>query len=444
MKMLPKALTRLKQEAKKLKKEKDIPQIEAIEIIAKQYGFLNWHAVLEAFKSDQDDDLNTEAKINLADNKKFFASQGIDFSIFEPTATGLKKSILDATAPVRAHLAVEKFHYFDQQKQGQEFKVVKKAYFVSQSELKKTRVSLYRPETKNGDPRFWFTELGSYASPQDQIAIIVFDDSLYLFNVSQIKFRDFDSNTEGGAFFSRYVQSKNNISEELLGKLRVIAKHPIKSVRSGDTAIGMAIEAALGIAANSSKKPDYKGIELKSGRVGKNRTTLFAQIANWSLSACKSSAEILNKYGYVRENGDTKLYCTISSTKPNSQGLQFFYDASVDQLIEKHNGSEIVAIWSGDVLRTRLLEKHAETFWVNAKSYFIDGIEHFDLVSVTHTKQPLVSQLLPLIEAGIVTMDHLIKRKSGTSAVSEKGPLFKVNKSNLALLFPEPKTYSLK
>jgi hypothetical protein len=41
-------------------------------------------------------------------------------------------------------------------------------------------------------------------------------------------------------------------------------------------------------------------------------------------------------------------------------------------------------------------------------------------------------------------MDHLIKRKCGASSAAEKGPLFKINKRDLAFLFPEPKTYSLK
>jgi hypothetical protein len=43
-------------------------------------------------------------------------------------------------------------------------------------------------------------------------------------------------------------------------------------------------------------------------------------------------------------------------------------------------------------------------------------------------------------------MDHLIKRKitdTGKKQVSEKGPLFKIDKRNLNLLFPAPITYSI-
>ena len=198
----------------------------------------------------------------------------------------------------------------------------------------------------------------------------------------------------------------------------------------------------LGIPANSSKLPDYKGIELKSGRGHKTRTTLFAQVADWSISPCKKSAEILNKYGYERE-GDFKLYCTVTTRRENTQGLSFIYDQTTDQLQEWHNKMDFVAAWPGDLLRKRLKEKHAETFFVEAKSETINGVEQFQLLKVTHTKSPILSQLLPLIQSGVVTMDHLIKRSGKNNRVNEKGPLFKINKRDLELLFPQPITYSL-
>jgi hypothetical protein len=166
-------------------------------------------------------------------------------------------------------------------------------------------------------------------------------------------------------------------------------------------------------------------------------------VADWEKSPCKSSAEILDKYGYQRAI-DFKLYCTVSTQKANSQGLQFFYDEANDQLIEKDRDGKNVAIWPGRLLRDRLLQKHAETFWIAARTIMVKGVEHFELISVTHTKRPLVSQLIPLIEAGVITMDHLIKRIGGKSAAAEKGPLFKINKRDLSFLFPDPKTYLLK
>lgn len=443
MSFLPKSINRLRQEAKALGKKKEISYSSALETIARSYGFPNWKAVVNV--SEQTKVVDTELLDDVVTkNKKLFVSLAIEFSMFEPTETGLKKSILDTTQPVRKHFKSENFHSFDQQGQGQEHKIIANAYLVTDDNIIKTTVSLYRPKTKQGDPRMWFKLLPSYANPDEQIAIVVFESELYLFNFSRICFESIASENIVSKLIKHIASSFNNIAEELLQKLKDIAKKPIKVSVKGDTAVGMAVELALGISANSSKQPDYKGIELKAGRGGNNRTTLFAQVADWNISPCKSSAEILNKYGYQRDD-DFKLYCTVSTQKANSQGLQFFYDESSDQLIEKDSENKNVAIWSGELLRKRLQEKHAETFWVKAKSTIIDGIEYFELLSVTHTRKPLESQFLPLIRLGVIMMDHLIKRKGGNKpTVSEKGPLFKINKKNLALLFPEPRVYSLK
>jgi hypothetical protein len=465
MSFLPKSVSRLRQEAKALSKKEAIPHTTALEFIARSYGFPNWKAVLNASDKsciaeqstplvfndypqdsdavEQSTDFSDDVEVRVSKNKAYFVSLGIEFSMFEPTITGLKKSIIDATSSVRSHFELEKFHFFDQQGQGGNHKVTKCAYFVTIDAITSSKVSLYRPKTKQGDPRMWFSKLQSFAQPTEKIAIVVFDDGLYLFNFSCICLENLTSESEAAKFIAHYVNSKNSIAEELLKKLKKIAKSPIKSIIKGDTAVGMAVEFALNIVANSSKQPDYKGIELKAGRGEKNRASLFAQVADWSISPCKSSADILDKYGYQRED-DFKLYCTVSAQKVNSQGLRFFYDESADQLIEKDRDNNNVAIWQGTLLRKRLLEKHTETFWINATSIMINGVEHFKLISVTHTKRPLESQLLPLIQSGMITMDHLIKRKGGSKpSVSEKGPLFKIDKRNLAFLFPEPKVYFL-
>ena len=61
----------------------------------------------------------------------------------------------------------------------------------------------------------------------------------------------------------------SDIADELLHKLvKISNKGFIRTVTSGDTGIGMTVESELGIVANSSRSPDYKGIELKSTRVG--------------------------------------------------------------------------------------------------------------------------------------------------------------------------------
>ncbi|VEJ54322.1 MvaI/BcnI family restriction endonuclease [Pragia fontium] len=476
---------RFKQQAKKLKKQySHLSQDDALQRVAKENKFGNWKAVTNAYKLNQkltvptpdvsmdfvhDDDielseeeelnikherqqdLDDDLKLKVINNKKELAQLAIEFSMFEPTITGLKKSILDATQTVRTHFELTNLHFYEQQGQGSdEHGVKKKAYFLTPTQRIESKVSLYRPKAKKGDPRMWFSGLGEFASAGSQVAIIVFKDSLYLLNLSEVNLEtELQSSNIIKTFINEYLYESNSVANELLDKLRILAKQPIQATHQGDTAVGMSIEHALGIIANSSKLPDYKGIELKSGRgSSKNRSTLFAQVAQWELSPYKKSAEILDKFGYFREE-DFKLYCTISSQKPNSQSLIFKVDN--DQLQEwstqTENGKlkykEHIASWSGHLLRQRLKEKHAETFWIEVSSTFVNGIEYFQLLSVTHTKAPLLNQLIPLIQNGVITMDHLIKRSSKNNRVSEKGPLFKIDQKNFDLLFPEPMKYKL-
>lgn len=178
-----------------------------------------------------------------------------------------------------------------------------------------------------------------------------------------------------------------------------------------DTAIGRTIEHALGIPMNSSPFPDYKGIELKSSRLNKfsNRTNLFAQVPDWSISSLKSSGEIVDKYGYER-NGDLKLYCTLKILTYNSQGLRFELDFENDLLKETHINDGDVVRWLGATLRNKLLEKHRETFWIKSDSNILNEEKFFTLKSITHTKNPLSNQFLILVEQGMITMDHLKER----------------------------------
>lgn len=226
---------------------------------------------------------------------------------------------------------------------------------------------------------------------------------------------------------------------------KIASSGPIPSLVAADTSVGRTLETALGIDINSSKQPDYKGIELKSFRSSrKNRKNLFAQVPDWSLSKFKSSAEILDAFGYHRKD-DFKLNCTVSAITQNSQGLSLRLDSDIKQLIENSDNPEIgdFVVWTLDKLHKRLLQKHRETFWVEAESTSIDGIEHFQYSIVEHTKKPIVSQFDLLIDQGIITLDHLIKRNS-RGAVVEKGPLFKIKPSGLDLLFPPSEKYNLR
>lgn len=99
-------------------------------------------------------------------------------------------------------------------------------------------------------------------------------------------------------------------------------------------------------------------------------------------------------------------------------------------------------VWTLDKLHNRLIEKHKETFWVAADTINDNGKEYFQYKQVEHTKKPILSQFDILLEQGVITLDHLIKRNS-KGRVAEKGPLFKIKPNSLDLLFPPSNIYNL-
>jgi hypothetical protein len=379
---------------------------------------------------------------------KFLTEKSVELCLIEPTGTGLEKSIMDATGSVRTYLKANNIHDFELQKQGQESKIQITSYLISSDSLVNSVASLYRPNTKKGDPRIWFKGLGSYSKSNDILGIIAFEGNLYVLNITQLDLHKLIESKISNPLqdlVNEINQISNEVAEELLILLnKIAAKGPVPAMLQADTAIGRTLETLLGIDINSSKKPDYKGIELKSYRDKRgNRKNLFAQVPDWNLSKFKSSSEILNAFGYSRGD-DFKLYCTVSTLVRNSQGLKLKMDSEISQLIENSDKSSVgdFVVWGLDTLHKRLLEKHNETFWIAADSFTIGGKEHFQYKKVEHTKKPIVSQFDILLEQGIITLDHLIKRKS-TGSVVEKGPIFKIKPNALDLLFPPSQSYSL-
>ena len=387
----------------------------------------------------------TEIEINRI---KILTENSVELCLIEPTETGLVKSIMDATGSVRNFLKSKKIHDFGLQNQGQESKVLIPSKLIDTDKNINSLASLYRPNTKNGDPRIWFKGLGNYSRANDILGIIEFEGTLYVLNITQIDLEKLLNSTINNPL-KELIEEINHISNEVADELlillnKIASQGPVPAMLKADTAIGRTLETLLGIDINSSKKPDYKGIELKSYRDKKgNRKNLFAQVPDWSLSKVKSSAEILDNFGYSRGE-DFKLYCTVSALVRNSQGLTLKLDSKINQLLEnsdKANIGDFIA-WNLETLHNRLLEKHNETFWIAADSIIIGNKEHFQFKKVEHTRKPIVTQFDILLEQGIITLDHLIKRNS-TGKVIEKGPIFKIKPNALELLFPPSQSYSL-
>ena len=72
---------------------------------------------------------------NETNNMEFLTEKGIPFTLIEPTQTGLKKSIMDATSTVRFFLETNSIHDYKQQKQGVDNKLIYPATITIQKPL---------------------------------------------------------------------------------------------------------------------------------------------------------------------------------------------------------------------------------------------------------------------------------------------------------------------
>ena len=90
---------------------------------------------------------------------KALTEKSISVTLIQPTKTGLEKSIMDATVSVRNYLKEEKIHDFEIQKQGPNHKIIVRANLYDKVKAINSKASLYRPRTKKGDPRIWFSGL---------------------------------------------------------------------------------------------------------------------------------------------------------------------------------------------------------------------------------------------------------------------------------------------
>ncbi len=392
-----------------------------------------------------------------AKNVKFLVDNQVSFATIQITETGLKKSILDATAPVRAYLKENGIHDYEQQPQGELGKRLIDTLILTSTEEHFTKTSLYRPITKKGDPRMWVNKVRGvdFLHADDIFAIIAYGGLLYTVNLTTVDISMVCSSciaTPLKDLIDQIATIKSSVSEELLGLIKDRMSDWTLAKRFADTGVGRTVESLLGIPMNADTIPDYKGIELKSHReTSKVRNTLFTQSPDWNISRLKSGKAVVEEYGYISDGYNHKtLHVTLSANRPNQQGLGLFVAAQTGlleadefSLMQMEDGSfqkiKDVAAWRLLKLHERLLIKHRETFWIDTETRKVNGKEYFRCTEILHTKNPIPAQFDVLLDQGQITVDFLLCRRSGGDTYS-----FKIKSEAKGLLFPQSETYNLR
>ena len=380
-------------------------------------------------------------------NFSFLANLGIRYTTFQTYWTSLDKYYFDAIAPIRAFLLEEGIHDYSAQEQGP--KEYKDGYLLTDTLMIPAKASLYRPKTKKGDPRLWFSKLNNYTDADDIFAMFHIDSKLYIINVTKTDItKNYESldNNPVKEILSTLHNQKMEVSKELLGKFVKLYDngHWYESEVQSDTGIGRAVETLLGIKMNANKDADYKGIELKSKRLQRNSTKngLYSQVPDWENSKFKSGADIVQKYGYMSD-GKKTLQVTVQANRPNAQSLVLDIpsEGEILEMLESKDEKILSHIveWQLMTLHERLSSKHKETFWVSVDNQFFDGKEFFRYSYIEHTRNPNIAEFDNLIMQQFITLELLLCRPSGRGDTWN----FKIKDRAMPILFPESLLYKL-
>ncbi len=390
----------------------------------------------------------------ISDILEKLGAKGLRGTVIVPTKTGLEKSILDATEPIRAYLKSSGIHDFETQAQGTAHKVMIEGFVHLPGVSEPTKISLYRPETKSGDPRIWASGLNRYAEPGNVVAIVAHDGKLHLINLGRKTPDTLDRpSTELARLFTRQQQSVG--FQHLLSSLRSIAAEGwIKSLRDGDTGVGYTLETKLGIAANSRRTPDYMGVELKSkrirkGRISGERITLFSKTPDWKLTkktGGMTPRELVNFVGTFSLAHDCKIYYATIYPSPNPQGVRAEIiqadSGQIFQTVCEREQTHIAHCWRISDLQTSLQKKHRETAFVNVESRLSSRGEEFLFTGLTYRSRPACENLEYLLSSGDITVDYTLSLPSSTR-VRDHGYLFRMPSNRLKRLFAMEQKYEL-
>lgn len=405
-----------------------------------------------------------------------------------PSKTGITKNILDAHISLRMLMAKNGYHDYSKQGQGEEHQVYKPTIINDGEAVYYYDMSLYRPETKDGDPRLWpcisrnnktkinlhtkdikpGEAFGKLCKPDDLFAAIIVDSILVLIRITDniIKLSNHNKskvpNLNGiNQQFSNWItlgselrvdgksiEDEQFIVSEIIDKLESYGDSFVESRGDSDMAVGKTVEWMLGIEPNSSKDPDYHGVEIKSARTGQQKnklTTLFSKTPDRKLSPYKPY-EVVTRFGKIDEQ--TQRPCVYASIGPKDKSrnlMGFFTRFSNDCISLELWNIDIdkpLFIWPLEELRSALTKKHRRTLWIAVNFRKIKSKEEFQIKSAKLTGDPCFTTFLDFIREGKITVDLTMSLKGKAQAVRDHGYLFRIQQSHLDELFlSEPKIY---
>lgn len=225
--------------------------------------------------------------------------------------------------------------------------------------------------------------------------------------------------------------------EILFHKLRELQrKGAIPVIGKGTGRFGLSIENALGIPQNSSKQPDFMGIELKTKR-DKTLQTLFSRVPS-RFTGCTDKRDLLDKYGYDDIKRNRRALYTSFCNQPDSLG--FYLVPAQDRVIVKNRDYEVLE-YDAESIEEALLSKHGQTAYITLSTHVEKEKEVCCIESVNYCKSPSISKFLCLIDEGKVYLDFTLSLKDGKA--KDHGFLWRIQGESIEDLYSWAETQDL-
>jgi len=208
----------------------------------------------------------------------------------------------------------------------------------------------------------------------------------------------------------------------------------IQTLRKGPTGIGHLLESELGINETNVAIPDIGGrVELKATRKNVNSLiTLFT--FNKSVWKIKQK-DIVNKYGYIDEQGRQALYNTVNNRTPNTQGFYLVSDPTKHLIILRNkNEKENIAEWSTYVIAGKFMTKLDRLLLIFADNKVENGIEFFHFNEAYLLENPTPEKFLEAFEKNELFIDLRMHLKE-SGGVRNHGTGFRISEKNLIDLY---------
>lgn len=215
----------------------------------------------------------------------------------------------------------------------------------------------------------------------------------------------------------------------LFSKLKDLEGRQIQIDSSGAGRFGLAVERELGVPPNSSKTPDFMGIELKTKR-DKSLQTLFSRVPSRYVQV-QDKKGLFERHHYLDTKRERRALYTSFSSSPDSLGFSLRVDG---QVIEVRRQSDVVCEYDAELIEEALLSKHTQTVFLKISTSRKAGIEYCKVDAATYCKWPSIIRFLRLISKGDVYLDFTMSEK-GSGVVKDHGFLWRMRSDALDRLY---------